>query len=97
MNARFELSVDPNGRHTFSLRGDDGATLLHGLKGEDRIRVGIDILHVRRAVRELRNFVAHRAPDGVFVVLKNASGEVLAKSPHLPAPALKALVQLRTS
>jgi hypothetical protein len=89
---RFELSSDPQGHYWFTLKNADGTALLFGLKIDGRVAAGIDVLHVRRAVRDVRHFVPHAAPDGAFVVLKDSSGEVLAKSPRVPRSRLRTLV-----
>ena len=91
METRFELSKDEQGRYSFTLNGG-GFPLLIGLKSDSRKSVGIDILHVRRAVRDIHHFVPHAAGDVAFVVLRDTSGEVLGKSPRVPRPALKKLV-----
>ncbi len=93
MDATFELIADEQGRYTFTLKGTDGSPLLVGLKSPGRIPVGIDVLHVRKAVRDIHHFVPHIADDGAFVVLKDSKGEVLGKSPHVAKKALKALVE----
>jgi uncharacterized protein YegP (UPF0339 family) len=92
MEARFEVMSDEQGHYSFALKGKDGATLLLGMKSNDRVAMGIDVVHVRRAVRNSRHFVPHQASDGAFVVLKDTTGEVLAKSPRVPPATLKALV-----
>ena len=91
MEPRFELNCDEHGRYSFTLKGPDGATLLMGLKCDGRIPVGIEVVNVRKAVRDIRNMVAHLADDGAFVVLKSSSGEVLGRSPHVPRSMLRAL------
>jgi hypothetical protein len=91
MEPRFELNCDERGRYSFTLKGPDGATLLMGLKCDGRIPVGIEVVNVRKAVRDIRNMVAHLAEDGAFVVLKSNSGEVLGRSPHVPRSLLKSL------
>ena len=92
MNAVFDLTADEQGRYWFTLKGTEGEPLLVGLKSAGRIPAGIDVLHVRKAVRDIHHFVPHLASDGAFVVLKDTNGEVLAKSPHVPKQTLKALV-----
>jgi len=91
MEPRFELNSDEHGRYWFTLKGPDGNTLLMGLKCDGRIPVGIEVVNVRKAVRDMRNMVAHLADDGAFVVLKSGSGEVLGRSPHVPRSMLKVL------
>ena len=91
MEPRFELNCDERGRYSFTLKGPDGSTLLTGLKCEGRIPVGIEVVNVRRAVRDIRNMVAHLADDRAFVVLKSRTGEVLGRSPHVPRSMLKVL------
>jgi hypothetical protein len=91
MEPRFELHSDEHGRYSFTLKGPDGNTLLMGLKCDGRIPVGIEVVNVRKSVRDIRNMVAHLADDGAFVVLKSSSGEVLGRSPHVPRAMLKVL------
>ena len=91
MEPRFELNCDEHGRYSFTLKGPDGNTLLMGLKCNGRIPVGIEVVNVRKAVRDIRNMVAHLAEDGAFVVLKSGSGEVLGRSPHVPKAHLRTL------
>lgn len=92
MDAVFDLTADEQGRFWFTLKGTEGEPLLVGLKSNGRIPAGIDVLHVRKAVRDIHHFIPHLASDGAFVVLKDTNGEVLAKSPHVPKQTLKALV-----
>jgi len=91
MEPRFELNCDEHGRYWFTLKGPDGAPLLMGLKCDGRIPVGIEVVSVRKAVRDIRNMVPHLAEDGAFVVLKSNSGEVLGRSPHVPRAHLRGL------
>jgi hypothetical protein len=92
MDAVFDLIPDEQGRYAFTLKGTEGEPLLVGLKTDGRIPAGIDVLHVRKAVRDIHHFIPHLASDGAFVVLKDINGEVLGKSPHVPKQTLKALV-----
>lgn len=92
MDAIFELTADEQGRYSYTLKGTAGEPLLLGLKSAGRTDVGIDVVHVRRAVRDLHHFVPHLADDGAFAVLKDTNGDVLGKTPHVPKTRLRQLV-----
>ena len=95
MTTRFEL-VSEQDKVCFQLRDPDGAVLLHSVGGGGgKITAQNEILHVRRALKAPEHLVPHQAQDGShFFTLKEDSGEVLAKSLHVPsAAALAALTR----
>ena len=95
MATRFELVLEDD-KVCFVLRAADGKLLLQGVGGgRGKITAQNEILHVRRALQSPEHLVPHQAQDGThFFVVKEDSGEVLARSPHVAsASQLAALTQ----
>ena len=81
MVTRFELVLEQE-KYTFRLRANDGQVLLEGLASPSKIVMQNEILHVRTAVRDKNKLVPHHDEDRHFVVVKDADGSVLARSPR---------------
>ena len=95
MATRFEL-VSEQDKVCFLLRAADGTVLLQSVgTGGGKITAQNEILHVRRAMKAPEHLIPHEAHDGShFFVLKEDSGNVLARSPHVAsAPQLSALAR----
>lgn len=87
MATRFELVAEDDQVH-FQLRGADGSVLVKDVGGSSgRIGAQNGILHLRRAVQDPTHMVEHRGKDGSrFLVIKEANGDVIARSAHVDSP-----------
>lgn len=88
MATRFEL-VWKQDKVCFLLRAADGTVLLQSVgTGGGKITTQNDILHVRRALQRPEHLITHQGRDGShFFVVKEDSGEVIARSPHVGSAA----------
>ena len=95
MSTRFELLCDELGRVSFSLVGNDGKVLLHGLPCRGKVAAQTEIMHTRHSLRSADHLVPHINQQGEhFVVLKNDAGGVLARSRRVKsADELTAMVE----
>ncbi|MBX3462074.1 MAG: hypothetical protein KF830_02810 [Planctomycetes bacterium] len=94
MATRFELVLDDAGRFHFQLRSPDGDLLLRSVGCDGKIKAQTAVLHARSGLRDPERSKAEAdAEGGHWVVVREADGALLARSPRLgDAAAARALL-----
>ncbi len=81
MVTRFELVLEHEDTFIFQLRTEDGDIVLRGLGSNSKIMTQNELLHLRRAAKDVARLVPHVGSDGShFLIIKDDDGSVLARS-----------------